>query len=270
MCPIIRRTSTYRYTVIRMAFDIEKLLRDEVRDLPIYSPGKSPEEIARELCIEDCIKMASNEKPLGPPPKAMEAMAQALSTVNICPDGDSYTLRQALADKLGLRPECLMVSHGVDEALDLMAYAFLSRDDEMVVGEPTFTSYELAARTMGALVRRVPLKDYCQDIPGMLDAVNEKTAMMVLCFPLNPTGTAVSRTELELVLNSLPENKILIFDEAYIEYATDPGLPHALEYLKDYPGLVITRTFSTLYGLAGLRVGYAICSPEVRGALEQV
>jgi histidinol-phosphate aminotransferase len=270
MSAIIGETGTCRYTVMRMAFDIEKLLRGDVRDLPVYSPGKSPEEVAREMGISDCVKMASNENPLGPSPKAIEAMREALSTVNIYPDGDSFTLKEALSRKLGVPAECLIVCHGVDEALDLMAYAFLDKGDEMVVGDPTFTSYELAAKTMGAVVQRVPLKGYRQDIPGMLARVNDRTDMVVLCSPLNPTGTAVSRAELEEMLAGLPEGVILVFDEAYIEYATDPELPNSLAYFSKYPGLVITRTFSKIYGLAGLRVGYAVCSPEIRGALEKV
>lgn len=253
-----------------MEFNVDKIIREEVRDLPVYSPGKSPEEVARELGIQDCVKMASNENPLGPSPRAVRAMAEALSSVNLYPDGDSYELRQALSRKLGVRAECLLVSHGVDEALDLMAYAFLDKGDEMVVGDPTFTSYELAARTMGAVMRRVPLKEYRQDIKGMLAEVNEKTVIVVLCSPLNPTGTAVSRCELEQMLGGLPDGVILVFDEAYIEYAMDPELPDALEYFGDYPGLIITRTLSKIYGLAGLRVGYAVCSPEIRQALEKV
>ena len=255
---------------MRMAFDIEKLMREEVRDLPVYSPGKSPEDVARELGIDECVKMASNENPLGPSPKAVKALAEALWTIHIYPDGGSMALRQALSEKLGVSMECLLISHGVDEALDLMAYAFLDKGDEIVVGDPTFTSYELAARTMGAVVRRVGLKEYRQDIPAMLAEVNEKTAMIVLCSPLNPTGTAVNRPELEEMLASAPEGIIMVFDEAYIEYATDPNLPRALEYFGRYPGFVITRTFSKIYGLAGLRVGYTICSPEIREALEKV
>jgi histidinol-phosphate aminotransferase len=254
----------------RMTFDIERLIRNEVRNLPVYSPGKSPEQVARELGISDCVKMASNENPLGPSPKAMQAMAEVLSTVNIYPDGESLALRKALSHKLGVSPECLIICHGVDEALDLMAYAFLDKDDEVVVGDPTFTSYELAAMTMGATVHRVPLKDYRQDIAGMLARVSDRTDMMMLCSPLNPTGTAVSRGELEEALEGLPEGVLLVFDEAYIEYATDPDLPDPLEFFGKYPGLVITRTFSKIYGLAGLRVGYAICSPEIRSALEKV
>jgi histidinol-phosphate aminotransferase len=253
-----------------MTFDVEKIIRDEVRDLPVYSPGKSPEQVARELGIVDCVKMASNENPLGPSPRAVRAIREALSGINIYPDGDSHELRQALSRKLGLPADCILVSHGVDEALDLMAYAFLDRGDEVVVGEPTFTSYELAARTMGAVVRRVPLKDYRQDIPGMLARVNEKTVMVVLCSPLNPTGTAVSRGELEEMLASLPDHVMLVFDEAYIEYADREDLPDSLQYLADNPGLAVTRTFSKIYGLAGLRVGYVLSSPAIRRALEKV
>jgi histidinol-phosphate aminotransferase len=253
-----------------MGFDIDKVIRGEVRDLPVYSPGKSPEEVARELGISECVKMASNENPLGPSPKAMDAVREALHCVHVYPDGNSTKLREALAVRLGVPVDCLLVAHGVDEALDLMAYAFLDKGDEIVVGDPTFTSYELAALTMGAAIKRVPLKDFRQDVPAMLEAVGRRTVMFFLCSPLNPTGTVVSRTDLEEALESLPEGVILILDEAYVEYVTDPDYPDALSYFRRYPNLVVTRTFSKIYGLAGLRVGYVICTPEIRQALEKV
>ena len=139
-----------------------------------------------------------------------------------------------------------------------------------MVGEPTFTSYELAARTMGATAVRVPLRDYLQDVPAMLEAVGERTKYAVLCSPLNPTGTAVNKVEIEEMLSSLPVNVLLVLDEAYVEYVTDPGHPDSLTYLEDHPNLVIARTFSKVYGLAGLRVGYVVTSKPVRDALEKV
>jgi len=253
-----------------MSFDIRKVIREEVRNLPLYSPGKSPEEVAREMGISDCVKMASNENPLGPSPKAVEAARKAVSEAHLYPDGNSTALREALSRKLEVPMDCLLVTHGVDEALDLMAYAFLDPGDEVVVGDPTFTSYELAALTMGAVVRRVPLKDYRQDVPGMLQAVGERTILFFLCSPLNPTGTTVSEKELREALESLPGHVILVLDEAYVEYVTDPEYPDAVGYFRRYPNLVITRTFSKIYGLAGLRVGYAVCAPEIRQALEKV
>jgi histidinol-phosphate aminotransferase len=253
-----------------MDFDIEKLIRDEVRELPVYSPGKSPEDVARELGILDCVKMASNENPLGPSPRAMEAIKESLPVANIYPDGNSVELREAISRRLDVPVECLIVTHGVDEVFDLIAYAFLDKGDEMVVGDPTFTSYELAARTMGAAVRKVPLNDYRQDIPAMLEAVGDRTKVVVLCSPLNPTGTTVNTGELEEMLASLQSSVAMILDEAYVEYVTDTGHPDALAYFEGYPNLVITRTFSKVYGLAGLRVGYAVCSPPVREALEKV
>ena len=253
-----------------MEFDVEKLMREEVKDLPVYSPGKSPEEVARELGIAECVKMASNENAMGPSPRAVRAITEALEETHIYPDGNSVTLREAIALKLGVPAGNLLVTHGADEAFDLMAYAFLGKGDEMVVGDPTFTSYELAARTMGAGVVRVPLREYKQDIPAMLDAVGERTKAVVLCSPLNPTGTTVSAAELEEMLSSLPPRVLLVLDEAYVEYVSDPAHPDALAYRERYPNLIIARTFSKVYGLAGLRVGYVICDPSVREALEKV
>ncbi|MEW6552867.1 MAG: histidinol-phosphate transaminase [Actinomycetota bacterium] len=253
-----------------MEFDIEKLIREEIRDLPIYNPGKSPEEVARELGVLGCVKMASNENPLGPSPLAMQAIREALPEIHIYPDGNSIELRSALARKLGVDMDHIVVCHGADEAFDLMAFAFLARGDEIVVGEPTFTSYELAAMTMGARAVRVPLRDYRQDIPAMLAAVGERTKYVALCSPINPTGTAVTRQELEQMLEELPAGVLLVLDEAYVEYVTDTGHPEALAYLDDHPNLVVARTFSKVYGLAGLRVGYIITSRPVRDALEKV
>ncbi len=253
-----------------MDFDIDRLVREEIKDLPMYNPGKSPEEVARELGIPGCVKMASNENPLGPSPRAMEAMREAIPTAHIYPDGNSIELRQALSRKLGVPADHIVVSHGADEAFDLLAFAFIDRGDEVVVGDPTFTSYELAARTMGGVARRVPLRDYRQDIPAMLEAVGERTKYVALCSPINPTGTAVSRPELEQMLQSLPRNVLLVLDEAYVEYVSDPDHPDALSYHEEYPNLVIARTFSKIYGLAGLRVGYVIASRPVRDALEKV
>lgn len=253
-----------------MGFDIEKLVRREVRELPVYSPGRSPEEVAREFGVEDAVKMASNENPLGPSPRAMRAASEALSSMHIYPDGDCRELREALSQRLRVPVDRLLVAHGADEVFDLLAYAFLDPGEEVVVGDPTFSSYELAARTMGAVVVRVPLRDYRQDIPAMLDAVGANTIMVMLCSPLNPTGTTVSAGELEDMLAGLPDRVLLVLDEAYVEYIEDPDHPDALTYLDRYPGLVVTRTFSKIYGLAGLRVGYAVCHPEVRRALEKV
>jgi histidinol-phosphate aminotransferase len=253
-----------------MEFDIDKLIREEVRDLPVYSPGRSPEEVAREMGIAECVKMASNENAMGPSPKAVRAITEALEEANIYPDGNSVALREAISLKLGVPIDSLIVTHGADEAFDLIAYAFLGKGDEMIVGDPTFTSYELAARTMGAVAVRVPLWEYRQDIPAMLDAVGARTKVVVLCSPLNPTGTTVSAEELEEMLGSLPPRVLLVLDEAYVEYVSDPAHPGALTYRERYANLIITRTFSKVYGLAGLRVGYAVCDPSVREALEKV
>jgi len=253
-----------------MDFDIDKLIREEIRGLPIYNPGKSPEEVARELGVFGCVKLASNENPLGPSPRAMEAIRAELASAHIYPDGNSVELREALSRKLGVPAENIVVSHGADEAFDLMAFAFLNNGDEVVVGDPTFTSYELAALTMGARVVKVPLLDYRQDIPAMLAAVGERTKYVAVCSPINPTGTAVSRPELEEMLNSLPRSVLLVLDEAYVEYVTDPDYPDSLAYLDSFPNLLVARTFSKVYGLAGLRVGYVITSRPVRDALEKV
>ncbi len=251
-------------------FDADRIARPELAGLPVYSPGKSPEEIEREYGISGCIKMASNENPLGPSPLAMAAVSKALPGIYRYPDGDARRLKEALAAKLGVPRECLVVASGVDEALDLVAYAFLAPGDEVVVGEPSFSSYELAALTMGARIIRVPLRDFHQDVSGMLAAVSERTKVVFVCSPLNPTGSVISAASLELLLSELPEDVLLLLDEAYVEYVTAEDYFDGLSYVEQNPNLMVTRTFSKIYGLAGLRVGYAVCHPQVVAALNKV
>ncbi len=253
-----------------MTFDAERIARPELAGLPVYNPGKSPEDIEREYGISGCIKMASNENPLGPSPLAMDAVSRALPAIYRYPDGDARRLKEALSAKLGVPRDNLLIASGVDEALDLVAYAFLAPGDEIVVGEPSFSSYELAALTMGAAVTRVPLRDFHQDISGMLAAVTERTKVVFVCSPLNPTGTIISAASLELLLSELPESVLLLLDEAYVEYITDEDYFDGLSYVEQNPNLMVTRTFSKIYGLAGLRVGYAVCNPQVAAALNKV
>ncbi len=253
-----------------MSFDPWKLARKEVLDLPVYSPGRSPEEIASSYGISDCVKMASNENPLGPSPLALRAILENLERCSVYPDSHSQELRSALSQKLGVSPEMILVSHGADEAMDLIAYAFLDPGDEVVVAHPTFTSYELAALTMGARVIKVPLRNYRQDLKAMLAEVSEKTKVVFVCSPLNPTGTVVMREEWEKFLENFPPSVLCLLDEAYVEYVDEEARFDSLSYIRSHPFLIISRTFSKIYGLAGLRVGYSICSPEIREILEKV
>jgi histidinol-phosphate aminotransferase len=251
-------------------FDPRKLARAEVLDLPVYSPGKSPEDVAREYGIRGCVKMASNENPLGPSPLAMEALARVLDSVHLYPDTACLRLREAIADKLGLGPENVLVGHGADEIFDLLAYAFLEPGDQVVVASPTFSSYELAAMTMGAEVIRVPLRDYRQDVEAMAKAVGPRCKVVFLCSPHNPTGTVVGEGEFTSLLADTAGKCLVVLDEAYVEYVEESESWDSLGYLRENPHLLVTRTFSKIYGLAGLRVGYALCSPGVREILEKV
>ncbi len=253
-----------------MTFDAERIARPELAALPVYNPGKSPEDIEREYGISGCIKMASNENPLGPSPMAMDAVSKAMRDIYRYPDGDARRLKDALAVRLGVSRDSLLVASGVDEALDLVAYAFLGPGDEIVVGEPSFSSYELAALTMGARITRVPLRGFNQDVGGMLAAVTERTKVVFVCSPLNPTGSIITAASLELLLSELPESVLLLLDEAYMEYITDGDYFDGLSYVEHNPNLMVTRTFSKIYGLAGLRVGYAVCHPQVGGILNKV
>ncbi|MEJ5186054.1 MAG: histidinol-phosphate transaminase [Candidatus Geothermincolales bacterium] len=253
-----------------MGFDPRSLAREEVIGLPVYSPGRSPEDIAREYGIPDCVKMASNENPLGPSPRAMEAISRAVGSVHLYPDPACTRLREAIAAKHGLGPENVLVSHGADEVFDLLAFAFFERGDRVVVADPTFSSYELAALTVGAEVVRVPLRDYRQDVKAMAEAVDGRCKAVFLCSPHNPTGTTVSEDEFAYLLEKTADGCLVILDEAYVEYVDEDAFWDSLGYLRGNPHLLVTRTFSKIYGLAGLRVGYALCWPEVREILEKV
>lgn len=244
--------------------------RQEILAIEPYSPGKPIEEVKQEYGLTDVIKLASNENPLGPGPLAVSALQKAAGDAHLYPDGSCSRLREALGKKLAVSPSQLIVGNGSDELLKLAAEVFLGPSDSVVMADPTFSEYQFAARLMGASVRRVPLKDFRHDLPAMAKAVDESTRMVFVCNPNNPTGTIVTHGELKAFLESVPAGVVVVLDEAYVEYVQDDGFPRALDLIGDYPNLLITRTFSKLHGLAGLRVGYGIAQPELISLLQRV
>ncbi|RMH31425.1 MAG: histidinol-phosphate transaminase [Nitrospirae bacterium] len=235
-----------------------------------YSPGKPLEELEREFGIQNAVKLASNENPLGPSPKAQRALAQAAGSLHRYPEGSAYALRRALAQRWGVEADHIIVGNGSDEIISLLVRAFLSPGDEAVMADQTFVMYKLAVLMAHARPIEVPLKDWRHDLPAMAKAITDRTRLVFLCNPNNPTGTMVPAQEVEALLAQLPEHVLLVCDEAYYEYVCDPRYPESVHYVKQQRPVVVLRTFSKIYGLAGLRVGYGIAAPEIIDYLNRV
>ncbi len=247
-------------------------LRDCLQHIKPYKPGKPVEEVERELGLSGVIKLASNENPLGASPKAIEAMQKNLSKMHDYPDGYCYYLREALSQKLEVRPEQLIFGNGSDEILSFLALAYVSPGDEAVMAAPSFSQYEFALRLVGGSPRQVDLvgDDFEYDLDAIMAAVNEKTRLVFLCTPNNPTGTIIRKQELNRFLEKLPEKVLLVLDQAYLEYAWDPDHPTGIEYIEQGFPVISLRTFSKIYGLAGLRIGYGVAPAEVVADLSRV
>lgn len=249
---------------------LERVVKAHIRTLAPYEPGKPIEELERELGIEGAIKLASNESPLGPSPKAVAALRSALSGIHRYPDGASFALRSALAQKLGVAQAQLVFGCGADELLELIAKTCLGPGDEAVFAWPSFAMYPIVAQGMGATPVRVPLDaDLTHDLDALRAAIGERTRVVTICNPNNPTGTSVGAAAFDAFVASLPEDLVLVVDEAYFEYRRRPDFPDALAWLARRPGTVVLRTFSKIYGLAGLRIGYGIADLEFASYLER-
>ncbi|GAB6098469.1 histidinol-phosphate transaminase [Halanaerocella petrolearia] len=248
----------------------QSLVRDAIMDIKPYVPGKPIEEVKRELGLEKVIKLASNENPLGASPTAKEDMKAALEQVHIYPDGNLHKLRQKLSNNLKVEPGQLIFGNGSDELLAYLGQTFIKSDDEIVAAKTTFSEYEFATNLMGGELVEVPLKDYTHDLEGMLDAITDKTKLVFICNPNNPTGTIVTEEKVEEFLAQVPDDVIVVFDEAYNEYVTSDLYPETIDYLGEYDNVVILRTFSKVYGLSGLRLGYGIASQEIIDYLGRV
>jgi histidinol-phosphate aminotransferase len=239
-----------------------------VAELQPYMPGKPIEELQRQYGVRDVIKLASNENPLGPSKAALAAIAKAAKEMTRYPDGNGYALKMALAEKLQLAPEQITLGNGSNDVLELLVRTFAGKGDEVVFSEHAFAVYPLATKAIGATGVAVPAKDYGHDLGAMLKAINSRTKLVFIANPNNPTGTWVEADEILAFLEKVPEQVLVVLDEAYVEYLEQQT--HAVDWLRDYHNLVITRTFSKAYGLAGLRIGYALSHPEVADLLNRI
>ncbi len=250
--------------------DLSTLANANIAALKPYEPGKPIEELERELGIPEAVKLASNENPLGPSPLAVAAMRDAVGAVHRYPDGKSYHLRQALARRLEVGPEQLIFGAGSDEILELLAKTFLGAGHEVVFPWPSFAMYPIVTQGMGGTPVAVPLDDtFCHDLEAMLAAVSDKTRLVMVCNPNNPTGTSIGAAELDAFLERLPEAAIAVVDEAYFEYVQRSDRADALAWVARRPATIVLRTFSKAYGLAGQRIGYGVGGAQLIGLLER-
>jgi histidinol-phosphate aminotransferase len=249
----------------------DSFFRPSVQGLVPYEPGKPVEEVQRELGLERCVKLASNEGPFGPFPAALDALAGSISELNRYPDGGAWRLREALAERHGVRYEELAVGAGADAIVHCLSQASLDPGGEIVCGWPSFPSFVIDATKLGATPVLVPLREHRYDLEAMLEAVGPRTKIVYVCNPNNPTGTTNTRAELDAFLDGLPGDVLVVIDQAYREYVDDPGYPDAIEeYFKTGRPVAVLRTFSKIYGLAGLRVGYMVAPQTVVTAVNKV
>lgn len=255
-----------------MTCDFLSLALPGVQKLSPYVPGKPVEELAREfgLRAEDIVKLASNENPLGPSPLALEALKNAFAELTRYPDGNGFLLKQALAERLGVSTSMITLGNGSNDILELITRAFVSPQHEVVFSEHAFAVYPIVTQAVGARPVVVPARDWGHDLDAMAAAITPATRLVFIANPNNPTGTWIERPALERFLAKVPENVIVVLDEAYTEYVETGDVPNGLDYLTQYPNLLVSRTFSKAYGLAALRVGYGICQPAIADAMNRV
>ena len=245
--------------------------REELKDLVPYIPGKPIEQVMKEYNLTDVIKLASNENPLGCSPKAKEAISSALDSLNLYPDGNSTLLREKLAQKYNIKVEQVIPSSGSDEMIDQLAKTFIDEDDEVIMADITFPRYTDTCKMMGGKPVVVPLKNFTHDLKSMAQAVSDKTKIIYICNPNNPTGTMIPTSEVIDLLENIPSSVLVVLDEAYREYVTrDDYMMDSEKLIERHPNLIILRTFSKAYGLAALRVGYTIAHEDIISNINKV
>ena len=241
-----------------------------IRTLVPYAPGKPIEEVEREYGIANSVKLASNENPLGPAPKALEAIRANLGQLHLYPDGDCFYLKNSLANRLRVAPDEIIFGNGSNEIIELAARTFMRVGDEAVMARQAFIVYKLIVQAVGGVAREIPLRNFTHDLDAIANAVSPKTRIVFLANPNNPTGTIYRRAEWERLLDRLPEEVLIIADEAYFEYVGDPEYPDSLRYHDRGKTIITLRTFSKLYGLAALRIGYGVASRDVIALMQRV
>jgi len=248
----------------------KNLVRKGIMDLKPYIPGKPIEDVKRELGLKEVIKLASNETSVGPSPLAVEAIKKEVENINLYPEATSKLLREKLADKLKIDKEMIIYGNGADDVIDLIGMAFIDEGDEVITCETTFPAYRTAVKIMGGKFILVKLKDFRFDLEEIIKRINEKTKMIFLCNPNNPTGTIITKEEVSAFMRKVPQDVIVVFDEAYYDYVEDKNYPNSLSYILEGKNVIVIRTFSKIAGIAGVRVGYAIAHQELISYLRRV
>ena len=241
-----------------------------VGDLIPYVPGKPVEELEREIGITDAVKIASNENPLGPSPLAEKAINEAVHNLHRYPDGDAFYLKHKLAGKLGVEPETIIFGNGSNDVIDIAARTYMQPGDEAIFGEYAFIVYPIVTKAVGAKAVVSPMPNYTHDLRDMHSRITDKTRIIFIANPNNPTGTMVARDEFEWFIENVPEDILVLVDEAYFEYVQDKSYPNSLEYLNTDKSIMTVRTFSKIYGLAGIRLGYGVAHPEIVSHMHKV
>ena len=255
-----------------MSEELKALATDGVKQLRPYQPGKPVSELARELGLEEqsIVKLASNENPLGPSMAVRDVIARELGEVARYPDGNGYQLKQRLSEKLGVSTNTITLGNGSNDVLDLLVRAWVNPGDEVIFSEHGFAVYPIATLSVSGCPVQVPAVNYGHDLEAMAEAVTDRTRIIFIANPNNPTGTWLGRDSLAAFLQKIPSRVLVVLDEAYCEYIEEPGYPDGMQWLKQYANLVVVRTFSKIYGLAGLRLGYGVSSPEVADVINRV
>ncbi len=249
-----------------------KFIPHYIKDIVPYPPGKPIEEVERELGISNSIKIASNENPLGPSQKAVKAVMDALKDINRYPDGSGFYLKNKLSRIHGIVPEAIVIGNGSNEIIELIIRTFLQPGDEAIISDPSFLIYSITVKASGAksiIIKLLP--DYSYDIKSILKAITKRTRLIFISNPNNPTGTILKKKDYETLLDSVPDHVVIIDDAAYREFVSSDEYPDGIDYLKEKDrNLIVLRTFSKLYGLAGLRIGYGFTTPEIADYIERV
>ncbi len=249
---------------------IENYIPNYIKELIPYPPGKPIEELERQYNVKNPIKLASNENPLGPSPKAIEAIKLATKDLNRYPDGSAFYLKEALSNKYGISQEQIVIGNGSDELIDLLIRLFIQPSIQCITSHPSFLVYKKRVQSVGGENIIVPLKNFRHDLVTISKSVTDKTRLIFLDNPNNPTGSTISQKDFSQFLNDLPEDVLVILDEAYMEFCRDHDTPRGLEYLGKDSRIITLRTFSKAYGLAGLRLGYGIMHPNIASYIERI
>jgi len=249
---------------------MKKLVPENIEKLIPYVPGKPVEELEREMGIKNAVKLASNENPLGPSPKGLEMMKKYIKNLHRYPEGGCYYLAKKLAQKLKVSMDNIVFGNGSNEVLELVGRTFYEAGDEILFSQYAFIVYKLVAQSLGAKFTEVKAKGLGHDLDAFVKAITPKTKIIYLANPNNPTGTMFGKKAFEKFMSKVPSNCLVVLDEAYAEYVDDDDYPSGLDYLKKYKNLIIVRTFSKIYGLAGLRVGYGIMDKQLANFMNRV